>query len=271
MGGGGGGGVELADVDSAQDEQSMSRHRGSIYTSTPSEGGRSLPLTDSVDPPAIATSAIKIDDTSILHPFSPIRLMTIAHAFNYRMAVLRNGVKSAVRVARVRKAEGCFLLNSDIQWGQQVVVMFQIVSTMALELPSFLGELEELRGISAKVQLNFEPWGHDDHEDVDCECQASDRTAAYVHDLMLNRRGPLDSPDSEVASNLRPEPDWGKGRPGLVPFVSCRPGAYGRLLLTVYERWRMGLLVPSEWLRPVTRGGWRTGFPDRGRGSADAS
>ena len=29
----------------------------------------------------------------------PIRLMTIAHAFNYRMAVLRNGVKSAVRVA----------------------------------------------------------------------------------------------------------------------------------------------------------------------------
>ena len=113
-------------MDSAQDEQSMSRHRGSIHTSTPSEGGRSSPLTDSADPPAIpfATSAIKIDDTSVLHPFSPqksdaepIRLMAIAHAFNYRMAVLRNGVKSAVRVARVRKAEGCFLLNSDIQWG----------------------------------------------------------------------------------------------------------------------------------------------------------
>ena len=91
----------------------------------------------------------------------PIRLMTIAHAFNYRMAVLRNGVKSAVRVARARKAEGCFLVNSDIPWGQQVAVMFQIVSTMALELPSFLGELEELRGMSPNVQLNSEPWGHD--------------------------------------------------------------------------------------------------------------
>ena len=51
----------------------------------------------------------------------------------------------------------------------------------------------------------------------------------------VNRRGPVHSPDSGVASNLRPEPGWGKGRPGLVPFVSCRPGAYGRLLLTVYE------------------------------------
>ena len=44
----------------------------------------------------------------------PIRLMTIVDSFNYRMAVLRNGVKSAVSVARARKAEGCFLVNSDI-------------------------------------------------------------------------------------------------------------------------------------------------------------
>ena len=62
-------GVALVDVDSAQDEQSMSRHRGSIHTSTPSEGGRSSPLTGSVGPPAIpfATSAITIDDTSVFH------------------------------------------------------------------------------------------------------------------------------------------------------------------------------------------------------------
>ena len=92
-----------------------------------------------------------------------------------------------------------------------------------------------------------------------------------MHDLAVNKRGPVDSLDADVASNLRPEPDWKKGLPGLVPFVSCRPGAYGRLLLTVYERRRTGLLVSSDWLRPVTRGGWRTGFPDRGRGSADVS
>ena len=125
--------------------------------------------------------------------------MTIAHAFNYRMAVLRNGEKSAVRVARVRKAEECFLLNSDIEWGQQVAVMFQIVSTMALELPSFLEGLGIVKGMSPNVQLTFEPWGHDNHEDVDCECQTSDRTVAYVHDLTVSRRGQVDSPDSEVA------------------------------------------------------------------------
>ena len=85
--------------------------------------------------------------------------MTIAHAFNYRMAVLRNGEKWAVRVARARKVEECFLLNSDIQWGQQVAVMFQIVSTMALELPSFLEGLAILKGMSPNVQLTFEPWG----------------------------------------------------------------------------------------------------------------
>ena len=32
-------GVEMADVDSVQNEQSMSRYRGSIHTGTPSEGG----------------------------------------------------------------------------------------------------------------------------------------------------------------------------------------------------------------------------------------
>ena len=48
-----------------------------------------------------------VDATSILHPFSthrldagPIRLTMIAHAFNYRMAVLRDGVKSAAHVGR---------------------------------------------------------------------------------------------------------------------------------------------------------------------------
>ena len=62
-------GVELADADSAQDEQSMSRYRGSIHTGTPSEGGRSSPLTGSVGPPVIpfAASVIRIDDTSVLH------------------------------------------------------------------------------------------------------------------------------------------------------------------------------------------------------------
>ena len=109
----------------------------------------------------------------LIHPFSvhkldagPVCLMTIVHVFNYRMAVLHDGVKSAVRVGRSRKAEGRFLSGSDIPWGQQVAVMFQIVSTVALELPSFLAELENLRGISANVHLHCEPWGHINHEDI---------------------------------------------------------------------------------------------------------
>ena len=60
--------------------------------------------------------------------------MTIAHAFNYRVAVLYDGVKSAIRVGRSRNAEGRFLTDTDLSWGQQVAVMFLIVSTMALEL-----------------------------------------------------------------------------------------------------------------------------------------
>ena len=114
------------------------------------------------------------------------------------MAVLRDGVKSAVRVGRSRKAEGCFLSDSDIPWGQQVAVVFQIVSNMVLELPSFLAELEDLRGVSTNVHLQCEPWGHINHEDVDSECQTSDRTAAYVHDLTIIGRGLVRSPDAEV-------------------------------------------------------------------------
>ena len=79
-------------------------------------------------------------------------------------------------------------------------------------------------------------------------------------------------PDTDMASScILPASDWNKRSPGLIPFVSCQPGAYGCLLLAVYERRLTGLLVSSDWLRPVMRGGWRTADPDRGRGSADVS
>ena len=67
------------------------------------------------------------------------------------------------------------------------------------------------------------------------------------------------------------EPCIGIGHLGLVSFVSDMPSAYGRLLLTVFMRWKTGMLVSSDWLRPVMRGGWRTGFPEHVRGSADVS
>ena len=134
--------------------------------------------------------------------------------------------------------EVCFLLNSDIQWGQQVAAMFQIISTMVVELPSFQEELDP------------------------------DMTAAYVHELSVDKRRSADSPDTDMASSILPESDWNKRPPGIIPFVSCRPGAYGCLLLAVYERRLTGLLVSSDWLWPVMRGGWRTADPDRGPHSA---
>ena len=65
-----------------------------------------------------------------------------------------------------------------------------------------LAELENLCGISPNVHLHCEPWGHINHEDINCDCQSSDRTAAYVHDLTINGRGPVHSPDAGVASNV---------------------------------------------------------------------
>ena len=106
-----------------------------------------------------SASILQINGLCVLHPFKlhkldagPIRLMTIAHAFNYRMAVLRDGVKSAARGGRSRKAEDCFLTDTDLSWGHQVAVMFQIISTLALELPSFLEALADIRGVSPDVK-----------------------------------------------------------------------------------------------------------------------
>ena len=63
----------------------------------------------------------------------------------------------------------------------------------------------------------------------------------------------------------------GVGRLGSVRFVSHRSGAYGRLVLAVHMRWKTGLLVSSDWLRPVTWGGWRAGLPDSVRGLFEVS
>ena len=100
-----------------------------------------------------------------------------------------------------------------------------------------------------------------------CDCLSSDRTAAYGHDLALMPRGCL--PVSEVEDASVPTEESGArmshayckgvGRPGSVPFVSHRPDDYGRLLLAVYVRWKTGLLVSSNWLRPVNGGGGGAG------------
>ena len=231
----------------------------------------STSLTSAVVP--FSPAVIRVDVSGVLHPFSmhkldagPIRLVTIAHAFNYRVAVLRDGVKSAIRVGHSRKAEGRILTDTDLSWGHQVAIMFQIILTRALEVPAFLQGIDGLRGVSPNVQLYSELWGHVDYSYVNCACLSSDRTAAYVHDLALMPRESLPVSEVEDASVHTEESGarkshaycMGLGRPGSVLFMSHRPGAYGCLLLAVYVRWKTGLLVASDWLCPVTWGvgGW---------------
>ena len=133
-----------------------------------------------------------VDTTISLHPFlvhrldvGPIRLTTIAHAFNYRVTVLRDGVQSAARVGRSRRAAGQILEDIGLPWGHQVAVMFQIVCALALEVPSVLLDIENLHGPSPNVILSCEPWGHMDHSGGGCECLSSDSTGTYVHDLSM--------------------------------------------------------------------------------------
>ena len=172
-------------------------------------------------------------------------------------------------------------MDTDLSWGHQVAVMFQIILTLALEVPTFLQGIAGLRGVSPNAQLYSEPWGHVDHTDVNCACLSSDRTAACLHDLALMSREYLPVSEVEDASVHTEESDaWmshaycmGVGWPGSVLFVSNMPGTYGRLLLDVYVRLKTALLVFSDWLRPVTwgGGGWRAGLPDPVCGSVDVS
>ena len=48
---------------------------------------------------------------------------------------------------------------------------------------------------------------------------------------------------------------------GLIPFVSNRAGAYGRLLLATHEHIITGGLTACDWFTPVTRGAWRVAPP----------
>ena len=100
------------------------------------------------------------------------------------------------------------------------------------------------------VNLACEPWGHINHGNGGCECLSSDRTGAYVHELMLvtslrgliSDSGELPDAASSGLSGIPGDRDAdfpGDGGPahsaamrlGSVPYMSHRPGAYIRLLL----------------------------------------
>ena len=88
-------GAIIADVDSV---------KSPVLSAAPSVASnmdvKSAPLISVLVP--VKPPALRVDSSCVLHPFyvhkldsGPVRLMTIANAFNYRVAVLRDGVRSA--------------------------------------------------------------------------------------------------------------------------------------------------------------------------------
>ena len=156
LSGGGGGGSSVGSDRLAQGSLPQSS-AGSVVNVSLGRHGSIVPF--------LPQEGLLVDSTHSLHPFfvhqldvGPIRLTSVAHAFNYRMAVLRDGVRSATRVGHSRRAAGRFLEDAGIPWGHQVAVMFQFVCALALEVPSVLLDLECLQGLSPSVILACEPW-----------------------------------------------------------------------------------------------------------------
>ena len=212
-------------------------------------------------PLRVESQVVEIDSSCVIHPFyihkmdsGPVRLMTIAHAFNYRVAVLRDGVRSAVRVGRSRKTETCFLMDVNISWGQQVTVMFQIVSTLMEEVPAFALRMRELRREQPKVQLIENPWGHVEDCVATCNCLDSDQTGAYVHCLNsrtgLSDSTPRDDADvsGEVGAGFTFNNDCGYlgvGRAGSIPFVSEGGTIHERTITSLSSSPGEGLCFPT--------------------------
>ena len=209
----------------------------------------------------------------------PIRLTTIAHAFSYRVVVLRDGVKSATRVGRSRRAAERFLEDGGIPWGHQVAVMFQIMPALALEVPSVLQDIDSLHGVSPNVSLSCEPWGHTDHTGVDCTCVSSDSTGAYIHGLSLATERVPPMEDTEAISTSGrwgwcadgPARWRGRGAPGIgaICVSAARrlwPPATG-CVRAVEDGPSGGILLAAS----CYAGGWRAGPPVTAHCVADIS
>ena len=120
------------------------------------------------------------------------------------------------------RAEVRILEDTDVSLGHQVAIMFQVVSALALEVPAFLQNIYNLRGVSPDVQLSCEPWGYGDHSGGGCECLSS-----ACHDLshMPKEYLPMselrDTSVSTEGSGARISHVSGMGteRPGSVPFA----------------------------------------------------
>ena len=152
-----------------------------------------------------------------------------------------------------------------------MAVMFQIVCALVLDVPAPAECFTNVHGVSPNVLLSCEPWGHINHSGSECCCRSSNHTGAYVHEITFHHPVSTSEP-AAVLSHHQPAsggdvlPAAGvpgvlaslsdgvpSVRPGLVPFVSDRAGAYGRLLLATHERMMTGLAA-CDWLTVIGSG-----------------
>ena len=78
----------------------------------------------------------------------------------------------------VKKSRKMFLDRCEYFMGQQVAVMFQIVSTLMNEVPDFASGMKKLQGVQPRMQLLHSPWGHGVQCVEKCDCLVSDRVDA---------------------------------------------------------------------------------------------
>ena len=102
-----------------------------------------------VDGSRMSVSSSSVSSAGIPFSASILRIDgSCVYATQVGGGLLESGVKLAGRVGHSRKAEGRFVTDTDLSWDHQVAVMLQIISTLALELPSFLEALTDIQGVS---------------------------------------------------------------------------------------------------------------------------
>ena len=180
-------------------------------------------------PVFLPEDSICVVENHVLHPFftnqfdaGPVRLASIMHTFNYRIAMLRDVAKPALRIRRSQRAERRFLEDVSIPWEKQVAVMFQILIVLVFDVPEASTCLDKSQGILPNVLLSSEPWGHINHDGSACMCLSFDRTGACIHGLSINLA------DMETVDHLLSGDKT--VRSGSIAYVSHWAGAYGRLL-----------------------------------------
>ena len=94
----------------------------------------------------------------------------------------------------------------SLPWGQQVAVMFQIVSTLTLDVPATAGGRYRYSRRFPRCAPILWTMGHADHSGVACGCHSSDRTGAYIHAVTAAHGGSAGLRPSLTCAHINPAP-----------------------------------------------------------------